>query len=384
MDFSYDRTIAERVRATSSKLDIAYWREICRKKEFPNEYWDNLAKDGLFGLVVPKEYGGLERSLLDLVLGTAETAERFAGIASYLFLSGNLVSTIFSKSTVAQKAEILPKLAKGELKISLALTEEPSGFEATALETRAERAGRDYILNGSKRFVNNVDLADYLIIFARTRPAGDSGGKKAVGVTMFLVPTSDPNLHRTKLDKVGWDFINNFDIEFKDLKVPETGIVGELDNAWYNAVESFNLDRVATAASLVGTGKLALNLAADRAKKRVIFGKAVGSNQGIQFPLAEAAAQLLTAEALVLKATTLNGSGWVFVEAANLALSLALSAACLATDRAMQTFGGHGYYRDYDVERFWRDVRAHKVHPISEELLLATIAERSLGLPKSY
>jgi acyl-CoA dehydrogenase len=382
LDFVYDRTVVERVRAISSKFDVLYWREICRKKEFPHEYWDYLARDDLLGLVTPEAYGGLERPLLDLVLGTAETAERFAGIASYLFLSGNLVSTIFSKSAAAQKAEILPKLAKGEIKISLALTEEQSGFEATAIETKAEKAGRDYVLNGSKRFVNNVDLADYLVIFARTRPVGDSGSKKAAGVTMFLVPTSDPNLHRRKLDKVGWDFINNFDIEFKDLRVPETGIVGELDNAWYNAVESFNLDRVATASSLVGTGKLALNLAADRAKKRVIFGKAVGSNQGIQFPLAEAAAQLLMAEAFILKATTSHGTGWTFVEAANLALSLALSAASLATDRAMQTFGGHGYYADYDVERYWRDVRAHKVHPISEELLLAAIAERSLGLSK--
>ncbi len=384
MDFVYDSTLVEKVRAISSKFDVPYWREINRKKEFPHEYWDLVAGDGLFGLVVPKKYDGLERPLLDLVLGTAETAERFAGIASYLFLSGNLVSTIFSKSAETQKAEILPKLAKGEIKIALALTEEQSGFEATAIEAKAEKTGREYVLNGSKRFVNNVDLADYLVIFARTKPAGESTGKKAVGVTMFLVPAADPNLHRRKLDKLGWDFINNFDIEFKDLRVPETAIVGELDNAWYNAVESFNLDRVATAASLVGTGKLAVNQAAERAKKRVIFGKAVGSNQGIQFPLAEAAAQLFTAEAFILKATTLNGSGWAFVEAANLALSLALSAASFATDRAMQTFGGHGYYADYDVERYWRDVRAHKVHPISEELLLATIAEQSLGLPKSY
>jgi acyl-CoA dehydrogenase len=383
LDYVFDRSLIERVRAISSKFDEVYWREICRKKEFPFEYWDSLAKDGLFGLVVPEEHGGLGKTLLDLVLATEETAERFAGIGSYLFLSGCLVSTIFFKSTTDQKEELLPKLSRGEIKVSLALSEEHSGFEATAIETKAEKVGSDFLLNGSKRFVNNVDQADYLIIFARTRSVKDSD-KKSVGVSMFLVPTSDENLHRRKLDKVGWDFVNNFDIEFKDLKVREEELVGEFNNAWYNSVESFNLDRVATAASLIGTGRLALNTAIKHAKDRMVFGRAIGSNQGIQFPLAEAAAQLITAEASTLKAASLNGKGWTFVEAANIALSLSLTAASTATDRAMQTLGGHGYYREYDVERYWRDVRAHKVHPISEELLLTSIAERTLGLPKSY
>jgi len=383
LDYVFDRSVIERVRAISSKFDVVYWREICRKKEFPHAYWDSLARDGLLGLVVPEEYGGLGKTLLDLVIGTEETAERYEGIGSYLFLSGCLVATIFFRSTESQKKQLLPKLAKGEIKVSLALSEEQSGFEATAIETKAEKIGSEYVLNGSKRFVNNVDLADYLIIFARTRSARDTA-KKSAGVSMFLVPTSDENLHRRKLDKVGWDFLNNFDIEFKDLKVREDGLVGELDNAWYNAVESFNLDRVATAASLFGTGRLALNTAAEHARERIVFGKAIGSNQGIQFPLAEAAAQLITAEASTLKAASLYGKGWTFVEAANIALSLSLSAAIHATERAMQTLGGHGYYRDYDVERYWRDVRAHQVHPISEELLLTSIAERTLGLPKSY
>jgi len=383
MDFKYDKSVVEKVRAVSSKFDEKYWRDVYGKHEFPHEYWDAIADAGLFGLVISQEYGGWGKSLLDLAIGTAETAERFSGIGSYLFLSGCLVSTIFSKSSKDQKKEILPKLAKGEIKVSLALSEEKSGFDATSLETKAEKFSGGYRINGSKRFVNNVDNADYLVVFARTKPIEQSG-KKSTGVSMFLVPPKGANIKSKKLDKLGMDFVNNFDLEIRDLYVKGDALVAELDNAWYNAVESFNMDRVVTAASLVGTGKLALNTASEYARDRVVFGKPIGSNQGIQFPLAEAAAQLITAEMMMLKAATMFGQGQNFIQAANLALYESINAASYATERALQTFGGHGYYKDYDVERYWRDVRVHKVHPISEELLLASIAERSLGLPKSY
>lgn len=384
MDFTFDRSIIDRIRTVSSKFDQVYWREISKKKEFPSEYWEALARDSLLGLVVPNEYGGMGRSLLDLVLATSETAERYAGIGSYLFLSGCLVSTLFSKSSQSQRNEILPRLAKGEIKISLALSEETSGFESIAIQTNAVKSGSGYVLDGSKTFVNNVDRTDYLVIFARTKKVAETGGKKSIGVSMFLVPTGDKNIHCRKLEKLGWDFVNNFDLDFHDLKVPQDALVGEEDIAWHNALESFNLDRVATAASLVGTGRLVIKTASDYARGRVVFGKPVGSNQGIQFPLAEAAARLITAEAATLKAASLQGKGASFIETANFALCQAVRAASFATERALQTFGGHGYYTEYDVERYWRDVRAYKVHPISEELLLASIAERSLGLPRSY
>jgi acyl-CoA dehydrogenase len=383
MDLTYDKSIIEKVRGVSSEFDEKYWRDIYRKNEFPNEYWNSLANADLFGLVIPPEFGGTGNSLLDLVLGTAETAERYSGIASYLFLSGCLVSTVFSKSSIKQKKEILPKLAKGELKISLALSEEKAGLEATSLETKAEKTSRGYRITGSKVFVNNVDNADYLIVFARTNNFEQSE-KKSAGISMFLVETEGSNIVSKKLDKMGMDFIHSYDVEFHDLEVKDSALVGELHNGWYNAVESFNMDRLATAASLVGTGKLALNAASLYAKQRIVFGKYIGSNQGIQFPLAEAAAQIITAETIVLKAATMFGNGQNFLQETNLALYESLSAATYATDRALQTFGGHGYYKDYDVERYWRDVRVHKIHPISEELLLSSIAERSLGLPKSY
>ena len=375
--------MSAKMEAVSSKFDKKYWREIYKNSDFPDEYYRGLADAGMFGLLADPKLGGLGKNILDLSLATQETSQRYAGLASYLFLSGCLLPTLFARSSEEQKQVIIPKLARGEIKVSLALAEENSGADSTSLETTALRTGKGFELHGSKRFVNNVDRADYLIVFARTTPV-EKTGKKSLGLSMFLVPASSPKIKRKKLEKLGFDFINNFDIEIRGLHVSERDLVGEMDRGWYNAVDSFNLDRVATAASLVGTGKLAVTEASEYSKKRVVFGKPVGSNQGIQFPLAEAMAQLIAAETMMLKACSLEGTGRRFADFANLALLQAESAANYATDRALQTFGAHGYYEEYDVERYWRDVRLHKVHPISEELLLTQIAERTLGLPRSF
>ena len=385
MDYTFDDSIIEAIHKVSAKFDPPYWREIYSKKSFPEEYWNAIASSGLFGILIEKKYGGTEKGLVDLSLATAETAEFYAGIASYLYLSGSLVSKIFTKnSTEDQKRELLPKLAKGKLKISVALTEEKSGFDSSAIESSATRnSAEEFVLRGSKTFVNNVDRADYLILFVRTTPV-EKATKKSLGISMFLVDPKNPAIRAKKLEKLGMEFINNFAIEFNDLKVSCDNLIGELDKAWYNIIGIFNMDRIVTSASLVGTGKLALSQASEYASKRNVFGKPIGSNQGIQFPMAEAMAQLLTAEQMTLKAASLADQGENFINESNYALYESAMAASAATDRALQAFGGHGYYKEYDVERYWRDVRVHKIHPISEELLLAAIAERSLGMPKSY
>jgi acyl-CoA dehydrogenase len=385
LDFSINDSIREQVRSASSKYDVSYWRQIDQERQFPYEYWNSLARAGLFGIIIEKKWHGMERGILDLLLAVEETSEQFSGLGSYLYLSGSLVAEIFSRhGTEGQKKSLLPKLAKGELKISIALAEELTGFDASSIETKATlvQSGK-YALSGSKTFVTNADLADYLVIFARTSKP-DSSLKRSLGVSMFLVDADNSALKMKKLERLGMNFVNSLAIHFQDLIVEESNLIGELGKAWYDIIEIFNLDRVLTAASLVGTGKLALKQASDWAKKRTVFGKVIGSNQGIQFPLADAAAQLEVAEALSLKAASLADQGKNFASEAAYALLCSTSAASAATDRALQTLGGHGYYKDYDVERFWRDVRAHKVHPVSEELLLASIAERSLGLPKSY
>jgi acyl-CoA dehydrogenase len=384
-DFEFDRSVAEEMKHVSSKFDLSYWRDISKQKRFPSEYWDALSISGLMGLLIDRRWGGKEMKLLDFCLAVEETAARFAGLGSYIYLSGTLVSKIISNcGTDIQKQRMLPELAKGNLKISIALSEEASGFDASAIETTAEKVSQDrFSINGSKAFVNNLDLADYVILFAKT---STSEKKNSSGITMFLVSAKEnkKKIRASKLDKLGFDFVNNFDLEIRDLDANSSDILGKEGEAWRDVVQVFNMDRVGTSASLVGTGKLSLKCASDWAVNREVFGRKIATNQGIQFPLADAYAQLEAAENMTMKAASLFDQGKPFLNETNYALLSSSSAAFSATDRSLQTFGGHGYYSNYDVERFWRDVRVHRIHPISEELLLASIAERSLGLPKSY
>lgn len=336
----------------------------------------------MFGAVVGKEWGGMERGLVDLALATEETAERYAGLGSYLFHSGALSPMIFVKNADEQmKRRVLPAMTRGELRVSIALTEEESGADALSIGTVARKVSDHFVIDGMKTFVTNADRGNHLLLFARTGPA--EGKDRAAGISAFLLDPKSKGVTVSRMEKVGMDFNTVCTLKLENVKADTADMVGGAGGAWNPLKEIFEMDRVLTAMSLIGTGKLALGAATEHAKKRIVFGKAVGSNQGIQFPLADAMAQLVAAEALTLKAASFADKRKGFADWANMALLEAQSAAGAATDRAMQTFGGHGYLKEKDVERFWRDVRAHRLHPISEELLLSQIARRTLGLPGS-
>lgn len=382
MNLAVDESSVLRVREVSSKFDTAYWREVCQKGTFPSEYWGALAKADLFGILLGKEWGGMEKGLVDLALATQETAERYAGLGSYLLHSGALSPMIFVKNADEQmKRRVVPSMARGKLRISIALTEEESGADALSMGTAARKESDNFVITGRKTFVTNADRADYLLLFARTKPV--EAKDRAAGITAFLLDPRAKGVTVRKMEKVAMDFNTACTVDLKEARVDAADVVGNLGGAWRSMKDVFEMDRVLTAASLVGTGKLALNMASDHAKKRSVFGKAIGSYQGVQFTLADAMAQLIAAETLTVKAASMVEKGRGFTDWANLALLEALGAAGAATDRAMQTFGGHGYLKENDVERFWRDVRVHRFHPISEELLLSQIARKTLGLPGS-
>lgn len=327
-----------------------------------------------------KEWGGMEGGLVDLALATEESAERHAGLGSYLLHSGALSPLIFYRNAGEEiRRKILPHMAKGKVRVSIALTEEKSGGDALSMETEAKRESDHLVVNGTKTFVTNADRADYLLVFARTGPIVEKD--RTAGITAFLVDPREKGVSMERMEKMAMDFNTACTVSLSDVRVEIGDVVGTLGQSWKPLKEIFEMDRVLTAASLVGAGKLALNMASDHAKKRFAFGKAIGSNQGIQFPMADAMAQLVAAEAVTLKAASMAGVKSSLGEWANIALLESLSAAGAATDRAMQTFGGHSVLKEYDVERLWRDVRAHRFHPISEELLLSQIARRTLGLP---
>lgn len=378
-----DEPIVKAMREATSRFDVEYWRNICGREAFPSEYWKALGSAGLFGVLVEEEWGGMGKGLVDLALATLETAERYAGLGSYLYLSGALTPSIFmANADEDMKRRMLPSLVRGEKRISIALTEEDSGLDGLSIRTTARRSSDHFVIDGIKMFVTNGDTADYLLIFARTKPIEE--GRRSRGISLFLVDGKSPGIRAEKLEKLGMDFNTLCSLEIEDLKAGPEDLVGPMDEAWHPMKEVFQKDRILTSASLVGTGMLALDLASAYAGRRRVFGRAVGSNQGIQFPLADALAQLVAAESITLKAATMAQNGENTTNEANVALIEAQTAAAAATDRALQTFGGHGYLRRNDVERFWRDVRVHRFHPISEEVLLSMVAEKALGLPASY
>jgi acyl-CoA dehydrogenase len=382
-DSTTDEPIVKAMREATSKFDVEYWRSICGRGAFPSEYWKALGSAGLFGVLVEKEWGGMGSGLVDLTLATLETAEHHAGLGSYLYLSGALTPSIFmATADESMKRRMLPSLARGEKRISIALTEEDSGLDALSMGTTARKSSDHFVIDGTKMFVTNADTADFLLIFARTKPVEEE--KREKGISMFLVNAKSPGIRAEKLEKLGMDFNALCSLEIKDLKAGSEDLVGPMDEAWRPMKEVFQKDRILTSASLVGTGMLALDLASAYAGRRRVFGKAVGSNQGIQFPLADALAQLVAAESITLKAATMVQNGENAANQANIALIEAQTAAASATDRALQAFGGHGYLKRNDVERFWRDVRVHRFHPISEEVLLSLLATKALGLPASY
>lgn len=357
----------------SSRFKPDYWRNVYQSKVFPDEFWNALSSSGMIGFLVSKHMGGFGRNISDFCTSVAKVARYYAGMGSYLFLSSALSSLAFERlGQEWMKSEILPNLITGKEKVCVALTEEASGLDANSIRTLAVRKGDYFEITGSKMFVTNFDQCRYVLLFANTDK----------GKTVFVVDKEKHIINHEELRKAGLDFIKLFRINVDSIEVNKEYILGTEGNGLKEMRHIFMIDRLATASSLVGTGFLALDTAASYAKSRVVFNKSIGSNQGIQFALADSACRLLATDCIIDEASRLlecKDESYV-----NIALLQAMVSSSLATDKALQAHGGHGYLEDYDVVRYWRDVRAYKVHPLSEEIVLASIASSCLGLPRTY
>lgn len=369
----------EKVKELSSSFDVSYWRRIYSSRLFPEEYWNSIAKNGLFGFILDEKYGGMGRKFIELVHSTIIAARYYAGMGSYLFFSGALVGKLLEHCKDSLRNGLLRRICESGLKVSIAATEEGSGSNILSISTFAERHSNGYRITGSKMFVANADVADYIIVFAIT--SKEEGNK---GITMFLVDADDKDIEKVKLEKVGMEFMNLFSLNINELDVSEDSIIGEIGDGWSVARSVFAMDRVLTSAALIGTANLALDTACKYATKRILSGKPIATNQAIQFPLADAAARLYGAEAFTLKAASIKPEERKFASYSNIALLLALESSWLAVDRAFQTLGGHAALIDYDLSRYWKDIRLMRLHPLPEEIICAIIAHKDLDLPKSY
>ncbi len=392
MDFNLPATAAavrEGVAEIGARHDRSYWDRCDRDKRWPEEVWADLAKGGWLGLCVPQEYGGGGQGLLELAVAT-ETLSASAGCGAsfvYLLTPGFGALTITRHGTGEQKRELLPRLAAGQLETCFAITEPDAGSDSLQITTHARRDGPDFVVRGQKIWISGVQRADYMLLVARTIPAAEAK-PRTNGFTVFLVDVKEAAAAGTltcqPIPKLGTNTVASNMVFLDDVRIPAHRVLGEVDRGFAVLWDILNPERVIAAASAVGGADAALQVTCCYARERKVFGRPLGANQAIAFPLAQIKAKTELARLMTYKAAWLFDRHEPCGTEANIAKLTAAQAAWEAADRAFQTFGGMAYSLEYPVARMFRDARIGRVAPVAEELILAHIATHELGLPRSY
>ncbi|HKY58128.1 MAG TPA: acyl-CoA dehydrogenase family protein [Aeromicrobium sp.] len=392
MDFELpDTAIAVRdgVAAVAAKYDHAYWSRCEEEHRFPQEAYDDLAAGGWLGLAVPEEYGGGGQGILELAVAneTLCASGGTAGTFFYVTTPGFGSMTVTRHGTEEQKQRILPGLATGESQFCLALTEPDAGSNAIEITTSARRDGDDFLIRGQKVWISNVERAEWMVAVTRTIPASDAKPRTA-GFTLFLVDVKEAlaagTLTYQPIPKMGSNILFSSQVFFDDVRVPAANVLGEVDQGFGVLWDVLNPERILAAAGGVGSAQAALDVAVDYARERRVFGRPIGANQAIQFPLAQIKAKTELGRLMTYKAAWLFDRGMPCGNEANIAKLTGAQVAWEAANQAFQTLGGMAYSKEYPVERMFRDARIGKNIPVAEELVLAHIGTQVLGLPKSY
>ena len=358
-----------------------YWVELEAANQYPTAFVERLTESGYLALLIPEEYGGagLPISAAAAVLETIHaTGCNAAAAHAQMYTMG----TLLRHGSEAQKAEYLPKIASGALRLqAFGVTEPNTGSDTTQLKTRAERRGDRYVVNGQKVWTSRAAQSDLMLLLARTTPV-EEVQKRSHGLSVFLVDMRLKGLRILPIDAM----INHQSCEvfFDDLEIPADALIGEEGQGFRYIVSSMNAERILIAAECLGDAGYFLTQATDYANSREVFGRPIGTNQGVQFPLARAHAQTEAARLMVAKAAALYDAGETPGAEANMAKLLAADASWAAAEAAMQTFGGFAFARDYGIERKWREARLYQTAPISTNMILAYLAQHVLGLPRSY
>ncbi len=376
--------IRDLVRRLCRDFPGAYWRDLESREAYPAEFVDALTKAGLLGALIPEEYGGLGLPLraASIVLEEIHASGCNAGAChAQMYIMG----TLLRHGSPAQKAKYLPDIAAGRLRLqAFGVTEPTTGSDTTRLKTRAERRGDHYVITGQKVWTSRALHSDLMLLLARTTPL-DKIKRRSDGLSVFLVDIR-ASLGRGLDIKPLRAMINHNATEvFLDgLEVPAENLVGEIDSGFRYVLDGMNAERILIASEAIGDGRWFIATATNYAKERVVFDRPIGQNQGIQFPLARAYAAVEAANLMVRKAAALFDAGAPCGPEANMAKLLASEASWQAAEAAMQTHGGFGFAREYDVERKWRETRLFQTAPISTNLILSYLGEHVLGLPRSY
>ncbi|WP_254839247.1 acyl-CoA dehydrogenase family protein [Natronomonas marina] len=377
--------IRESVREIASDFDHDYWREHVEEKRFPTEYWEALADDGWLGVAIPEEYGGEGMGMLEMTI-IIEELSRGGGQGGIVFVLTPVFGGIgiTRHGSEAQKREYLPKIADGEMRFCMALTEPQAGTNTLNIETTAEETDEGWRVSGEKTFISGVENADTMLLVARTSEFDPSNPTH--GVTLFLVddPTERDGISLSEVEtSVPW-FEKQYAVRYDDLAVREEDVLGTVDGGLYLLWDTLNTERIGGAASALGGGLRAVDLAVDYAGDREVFGAPIGSHQAIQHPIAESYAKLTAAREVTYKAAKKWDEDEDCGMEANAAKLLTSRFGTEAADRAIQAHGGNGFTPEYEVFAIWQNLRLTQTAPVSNEMVLNYIGEHELGMPRSY
>jgi len=377
-------SIRAAVRALCADFPGEYWRKVDRERAYPTEFVEALTKAGFLAALIPEEYGGSGLTMTSAIAIMEEIqASGCNGAACHAQMY--TMGTVLRHGNADQKSRYLPKIASGELRMqAFGVTEPTSGTDTLALRTTAVKDGNaSYIINGQKIWTSRAEHSDLMLLLARTTPR-EQVKKRTEGLSVFLVEMKSAG-ESLKINPIR-TMMNHATTEvfFDDLRVPAENLVGEEGMGFRYILSGMNAERILIAAECIGDAKWLIEKASSYAKERKVFGRPIGQNQGIQFPIARAYAQMRAAELMVHEAASLYEQGKDCGAEANMAKMLAADASWAAADMCVQTHGGFGFAEEFDVERKFRETRLYSVAPISTNLILSYLAEHVLGLPRSY
>jgi acyl-CoA dehydrogenase len=379
----------EQIRAAIARICARfgddYWLKKDREGGFPGELHQALAKDGWLGVAMPEAYGGAGLGITEAAVMMQAIAESGAGFSGAAAVHMNIfgLNPVVVFGSDAQKKRMLPPLIAGRERACFAVTEPNTGLNTTRLKTKAEKRGSKYYISGQKVWISTAQVAEKVLLLARTTPL-EEANRPADGLSLFYTDFDRRYVEVREIEKMGRKAVDSNQVFFDGLPVPEADRVGEEGRGFEYILHGMNPERILIAAESVGLGRLALKRAAQYAKERVVFDRPIGQNQAIQHPLARNWMQLEAANLMVFKAAWLYDRGQPCGAEANAAKYLAGEASFDACQQAVMTHGGFGYAKEYHVERYLRESLIGRIAPVSPQLILCFIAERVLGLPKSY
>ncbi|HEX6452221.1 MAG TPA: acyl-CoA dehydrogenase family protein [Trebonia sp.] len=388
MDFDEDdhlTSVRRAVREICADFGDEYWRDHDSRHEFPWDFYEALAKGGWVGVAIPEQYGGGGGGITEASVVVEEVAASGAAMngASAIHLSIFGMNPLVKYGSDEQRAKYLPEVASGRLHVAFGVTEPDAGTDTTSITTRAVRMGDEYVVTGQKVWTSKAQQSDRVLLLVRTTPL-EEVRRRTDGLTLLLADLHGDGVTISPIEKIGRNAVGSCEVRYDGLRVPVTDRVGEEGAGFKYLLDGLNPERILIAAEALGIGRAALRAAVNYANQRTVFGRPIGKNQGIAFPLAEAHMKLHAAELVIREASWRYDKGLACGEQANSAKYLASEAAFFASDRAMQTHGGFAYAREYNVGRYFLESRLMKIAPVPQEMVLNYVSEHVLHLPRSY